>query len=159
DGPDAPPAGGGVAPSQRPRRAVRQPCLPTSAARAWDRAEHESQGKLLRQRGDRELLQHAEAGVGLPRGVRGPRGGERVTVRVHRGVLQSPASALDAGLSQSHPVRATIRLVNPSERPRLVGKVIPSKPELTPGFPPGFPFPSKPELTPGFPSGFPLVEY
>src|SRR6185437_15794651 len=103
--------------------AVRQPGLPTSAARAWDRAEHESQGKLLRQRGDRELLQHAEAGVGLPRGVRGPRGGERVTVRVHRGVLQSPASALDAGLSQSHPVRATIRLVNPSERPRLVGKV------------------------------------
>src|SRR6185437_15516618 len=72
------------------------------------------------------LLQHAEAGVGLPRGVRGPRGGERVTVRVHRGVLQSPASALDAGLSQSHPVRATIRLVNPSERPRLVGKVRPN---------------------------------
>ena len=83
--------------------------------------EHEPQGELPRQRGDGELLRDAEAGVGASRDLSDTRGGEGVAVRVHRGVLQSPAAPLVAGLPGTRPVRRESETF-PSRRPLFVRK-------------------------------------
>jgi anti-anti-sigma factor len=64
-------------------------------------SEHESAGKPLRQCQLRKLHEDAEARRNLHQQVRGPRTFTDEHRRVHRGVLQSAAVALGAGLSFS----------------------------------------------------------
>ena len=67
----------------------------------WDNAVMESFFSTLK----RELTHHET--------LRHPRGGAAVAVRVHRGVLQPPAPAFDARLSQPGRVRGTLRILTP----------------------------------------------
>src|SRR5207302_9365016 len=90
--------------------------------RTRDHVLDEPHGQLLRQRGDGELLLHAQTRGGLPTNLRDARGGAGGDLRVHRGVLQPTAAALGLGLQDPGGVRGVVEL-NSSPRPSFVGNV------------------------------------
>ena len=111
DGVWAAAAGRGSAASQRPRRAVLRPVTPTDAERegTW-RCSDERPRRLLGQRGDGELFQDAQDGVGVSPQVCHTCRGDGSDLRVRRGFLQSQAAALEPGLCEPRGVRGRAQL-------------------------------------------------
>ena len=92
----------------RPRQPLRERRLPRGAACLRGVPEHEPQGRLLGQRGRRELLRHAASRARRPRAVRHPRGSDARHRRLHRQLLQRRATPLAPRLPQSPRVRIAI---------------------------------------------------
>jgi len=78
-------------------------------------------GQCSRQRRRRELLRNAERGAPLPRRLADPKRREARHLRVRRGLLQSPADALLAGLLHAGRLRSKTR--RPGPRPGSVRNV------------------------------------
>src|SRR6185312_12402468 len=84
------------------------------------RREYESHRRLLRQRRRRELLRVAQGRVGRPRGLLDARSGGRLSLRVHRPLLQPDEAAFSPRVRESDRVRIEIStrrrrgIVNPS---------------------------------------------
>ena len=114
DGPEASPPQGRTAAPQRPRRAVRQRVVPGAAGRTQDQPSMSRTGNCYDNAvtesffgtAKRELVHHERT----PPASRPP-----VAVRVHRSVLQPPASPLDARLPQPRRVRSPLRQLTPPE--------------------------------------------
>jgi hypothetical protein len=94
--------------------AIRERRLPGRARRARRRAEHEPPRGLPGQRGGRELLRHVGARAARRGRLRLARRGAASDLRVHRGVVQRGAAALEPRLRQPRAVRAATRPVSAS---------------------------------------------
>ena len=101
------PAGGLIHHSDR-GSPIRLRRLPASAAPVRHAREHEPQGKLLRQCADGELLRHVQDRARLPATFRDARGGAASDLRVHRSVLQPPATPRLHRQLGARGVRATL---------------------------------------------------
>lgn len=79
---------------------ARRRSLSPSPCRIRDYTVHEPQGRLLGQRPDGEFLPYPQNRAGPPSGLRHTRPGAAGSVRLHRGLLQSPSPALSPRLHQ-----------------------------------------------------------
>src|SRR5580704_19428823 len=105
----ASPPSGRLAAPLGPRLPIHQRRLPWRPRPTWRRREHEPQGQLLGQRCRREFLRYAQDRARLPIALDRPPGATVRSLRVHRGLLQSPATSLVAGLQDARPSRERLR--------------------------------------------------
>ena len=104
DGVRIPPADGGHLPL-RPRLSVHQPGLPPAGHRSRHRAVVGPQRRLLGQRGSGEFFRHHQTRAHRPSPLADDGRATPGGVRLDRGLVQHPPTALLTGLPQPGPIR------------------------------------------------------